>query len=153
MEFGGKEDPIEEIGFVTQLAGLSGYIAADGTDVDWGEYTVFWDASYLGENRTPTIASEMHRGKAPLEVNLQTTKRIPPGDHGFQFHLTYFNGERWQTTSQTVNLAVRNWFQRNQAFALILSILGVLFALLSFGVNTVVNWNDFWAVIEAALKS
>lgn len=149
VEFGGREDPISSVGFVSQLAGVSGYIAEDGTDVDWGEHTLFWDANYPGEGRTPTIASEMHRGKAPLEVNLQTTKQIPPGNHSFQFHLTYFNGEQWQTTSQSVTLVVRNWFQRNQALTWSLGALGILFTVLSLSMNVVVNWDAVRGIIEA----
>jgi hypothetical protein len=149
VEYGHTESAMSEVGFNIQLAGISGYIATDGTDINYGEYTMFWDAIIPDHGGTPTIASEMKRGEAPVYVRIKTTKAIAPGNHNLLFHFTYFDGERWQITNRSVSLFVRNWFQRNHGITWTLGVVVALFAALSLLINIVANWEAVTDILKA----
>ena len=62
----------------------------------------------------PMISTEAHVSQAPVAFHLKTPKRVRPGTHSLFFVLTYFNGERWATATQTVSFTVRNMLQRRE---------------------------------------
>jgi hypothetical protein len=141
LEFGGDEAKLSEVSFVIRLAGITGYFA-DDKDITWKEPSIFWDTDVPPEYQTPMVATEMKRGRAVVEIYLKTKKRlwwgdlpflrsepgIYPGTHGFQGHLTYFNGEQWKSSSQSVSVVVPNFFKRHEGITWVAAILGVLIA-------------------------
>ena len=52
--------------------------------------------------------------KAPLNLDLKTSSEVSPGIYSINFVLKYYNGEVWNTKSTSVNITVRNFYQRHE---------------------------------------
>jgi hypothetical protein len=52
--------------------------------------------------------------KAPINFDLKTSPEVLPGIYSINFILKYYNGEVWNTKSTSVNITVRNFYQRNE---------------------------------------
>jgi hypothetical protein len=62
----------------------------------------------------PMVSTEALVGQAPVAFRLKTPRKVRPGTHTLFFVLTYFNGERWATATQSVSFTVRNILQRHE---------------------------------------
>lgn len=62
----------------------------------------------------PMVSTEALVGQAPVAFRLKTPRTVRPGTHVLFFVLTYFNGERWATATQSVSFTVRNVLQRHE---------------------------------------
>lgn len=101
------------------------------TGDNWTAPSLFFDATNQPESSTGIhrIATETKTPNAPVEFSLQTHRTIPPDTHRLYFYMTYFNGQEWKTAKQAVDLMVRNFFQRNEAFTWTVGILAFIAAL------------------------
>jgi hypothetical protein len=74
----------------------------------------------VGGGPLPMVSTEALVGQAPVAFRLKTPRRVRAGTHALFFVLTYFNGERWATATQSVSFTVRNVLQRHEvAFAVL----------------------------------
>ena len=63
------------------------------------------------------ISSEINwapGSKAPINFDLKINPETLPGIYSINFILKYYNGERWVTKSTSINVTVRNFYQRNE---------------------------------------
>jgi len=51
---------------------------------------------------------------APINFDLKTNPEVSPGVYSITFVLKYYNGERWNTKSTSVNITVRSFYQRHE---------------------------------------
>jgi hypothetical protein len=72
------------------------------------------------------IATEKKAPRAPLELSLQTHRKILAGNHELHFYLTYFNGREWRTDRQSISLTVPNWFRRHEVLSWTLGVASVV---------------------------
>lgn len=125
------------------LATLAGTTAshADASDLHielgglmlpaWKETTSFFDMG-------GALATERKIGSAPIQYKLLVRKDVEPGRHYLEFYFTYFDGQKWRTSTGTkkVEFTVRNIFERHQrliaTIGLIGSILGIVRVAVTF---------------------
>jgi len=72
-------------------------------------------------------------------MHLTTRASAPRGNHRLQFYFTYFDGSRWRTDSQSVDIVVRNWFQRHPVITWGVGVVGVLIGFSSLVLNVLIN--------------
>jgi hypothetical protein len=110
--FGGNEVSLREGGAALLLRGG---LKAPG----WQEATMFFDVMVRQNAPIAQILTETTtEDQAPIELTLHirkklpSGKRLPSGSHDIDFHLTYFNGQEWKTTSDIVTLNIPSIFKR-----------------------------------------
>ncbi len=69
-----------------------------------------------------TERSTTNKGKggetsAPIKFNLRIKKEARPGKYHVHFILTYFDGEKWSTTSTRFQFSIRNLLEQYAPFA------------------------------------
>jgi hypothetical protein len=104
----------------------------------WGESTIYLDVK--GKDTTNyLLRSELPMPGAPIYVHLQTKKDIEPGPYSLIIVYTYYNGQEWVGSTQTINFKVKNWIERNPFWTWAL---GILLAVLALGPTVVqfLNW-------------
>jgi hypothetical protein len=77
----------------------------------------------VGGGPLPMVSTEALVGQAPVAFRLKTPHGVRPGTHTLFFVLTYFNGERWATATQSVSFTVRNVLQRHEVAVTALGVL------------------------------
>lgn len=110
--FGSSDYYLDSVGFTCHLAGIN----------NWGESTPFFDSEVNGLS---SLVTEKKLKNAPLTYRLKIKKSVKPGDYRIDVYFTYFNGEKWQCSRETVSFKVRSFFER---WSTPLSILGVIVA-------------------------
>jgi hypothetical protein len=79
----------------------------------WKRPTLFFDTG--GAPEAPQIATEATiQGEAPISFQLRIRRSARPGTYPLQFFLTYFDGESWQASVETVTFTVRTLVQRRE---------------------------------------
>jgi hypothetical protein len=117
---------IQKIGEKLFWGGQSTSIGNTGQNIDltagmmnkgWQNPTLFFDSM---ERPAPQLSTEMNLTLpdgarfAPVQLKLVVQRNARPGPHSVQFVFSYFNGESWQTSNETVNFTIRNFYQRNE---------------------------------------
>lgn len=132
LAWGGKKQPVHSKGFTSFLAG----VGSDKHHAGWHVHTMFFDVHAPEPGMQPQIATETSQEYAPFDYQLVTNQDILPGKYSLEFHLTYFNGAAWKTSSKKVDFSVQNWYERNEGFVktigLFLAGVGVVRALYDF---------------------
>ena len=120
--FGNANYCFEGEGFTCYLAGINFP----------GESTCIVDAN---ENGFTSLMTEKKLKNAPFTYKLKIKKNVKPGDYRIDVYFTYFNGEKWQCSKETVGFKVRNFFERWSAPLSILGVLVATSALIRFAVT------------------
>lgn len=114
--FGAVSHPINPAGIFGQISGFTGE--------NWGgKSSLYFD---MKESALPFISTEHRIGSknnAPFSYDLKIRKNIKAGEYSLDFYFTYFNGEKWQCSKESVKFKVRNIFERH---AVKFSTLGVV---------------------------
>lgn len=126
-----KDNDIQ-FGGVTQIIDVSRFYCsmAGAQTVNWKESTLFFD---LDNKPCPAVSTEVRvNDTAPFSWKLKLSDGIKPGEYTIDFYFTYFNGEKWQCSKDSVKFKVRSFFERNSAqisyFGLTATALGLLMA-------------------------
>ncbi len=129
--------------------------------VETGARARYWFAFFEGDDAFADvrhqplniIASEIGRGyNPPLRLPLRTRRTIPTGIHSLQFFLTYFNGSEWKTDSQSVSIAVPNWFRRHEGFTWVAGVSAVVITLLSLALDIADKWDIFQGFLQLFIE-
>lgn len=96
----------------------------------WSEPTMILDA----EPPTHRVTTEIKQVTAPLDYTLKTLKTISPGDHYIDFHLTYFNGEKWCISKEKTPFKVRNLFEKHAKKISWLAVLATSTSIIKFAI-------------------
>ncbi len=129
LQWGGIKDYIEKNGrFLVSLT----------AQVETGNETInmFSDFDKGSKDRAPAILSEMVlNNKPPLKWNLQTSKKLKPGNYKLKFVFTYYNGDKYQNDTQTLDIKVLTWYEKNEWFYKYAAILTIIVSLFSGGIK------------------
>jgi hypothetical protein len=111
-------------------------------DVKGKTYSIFNDDdSSVIPGMPPRIATELKRNKQepPILLKLETKEGCLPGIHALNFDFTYFNGENWQISHRSIQIKVRNHFERNitiySVAGIIIALIGISNIILDFIIN------------------
>ncbi|MBT0663532.1 hypothetical protein KI809_04375 [Geobacter pelophilus] len=77
------------------------------------------------------IVTENKSIRAPLQFDLKTKEKIPPGTYSCNLYMTYFNGVEWKGDTQQLTFTVRNILQRNEEMAWYLAVAAAIAAIVS----------------------
>ena len=69
--------------------------------------------------------------KAPINLDLKTSPEVSPGIYSINFVLKYYNGEIWNTKSTSVNITVRNFYQRHEILVWIIGGIAAFLSIIS----------------------
>lgn len=108
VNFGGIKQKIDASGFHCQIAGLK-------LD-NWESSTSYFDLSDAGDDSDkacPIIATEVKMLNPPFSFKLKLKNKVLPGDYSMDFYFTYFNGEKWVCTKESVKFKVRSFLERH----------------------------------------
>jgi hypothetical protein len=120
LTWGADEMPLKTDGPV--LLTLAG-VKLDG----WPETTSFFDARAT----TNLISTELKLGgHAPVELKFSTFPSVEPGKYSIEIAFSYYDGQKWRSTSKRVDFAVTSFFERHQRklawYGVAASLLGLL---------------------------
>lgn len=110
--FGNVEYALDSEGFMCHIKGFN---------FPCGDSTPIVDHA----RNVPQVITEGKLKNAPFTYRLRIKKNVKPGDYRIDVYFTYFNGEKWQCSKETVAFKVRSFFER---WSTQLSILGVIIA-------------------------
>jgi hypothetical protein len=113
----------------------------------WTEETNFFDDGVELSSRedlpSALLATERVLLSAPVHFHLQTRSKAASGVHTLHFFFTYFDGNRWRSSVQGVDVRISNWFERHTTAltvtGLILAILGLVSVLADPNVQSLVR--------------
>ena len=117
--WGPSKHSVDETGTIINFTG--GVSPDDG---NWLEPTNFFDLD--DSDSSPLSTESKLGGAAPVRLSLVMNNRARAGSHNIPFVLSYFDGERWQTSSHTVTVQVRNSLQRYAAVPWVLGVVAGL---------------------------
>lgn len=131
IKFGAATHPIDPAGVFCTISGMKGR--------EWNRDTLYFD---MENSALPFVATEKRIGSdnsAPFSYKLKLNKSVKAGDYSLDFYFTYFNGDKWQCSKESVRFKVRTIFERHALFfsglAVCATIVGVLNILLRFFVH------------------
>jgi len=101
---------------------------------EWKSPSIFFDI-----NETQISTEKKLGGFAPIHINLKTKRKARAGTHSIQFLFTYFDGSNWQTSSNTVQFTIRNFFQRYDRLFLTLGAFATGLAII-IALKTIISW-------------
>jgi hypothetical protein len=123
FSFGAQEDKISGEGFTCHLSGA----VMDG----WSESTMFVDMS---GDKSKTLLTEHKLENAPFFYKLKLKDDVKPGGYTIDFYFTYYNGDKWQCSKESVDLTVRNFFEIHAKTISTLAIVAASISIIRFGV-------------------
>lgn len=131
ISFGNQSDKIGEDGFTCHLSGVQ---------VDkWDEPTLFFDLNGNSDG-SKSIFTEARAINAPFHYKLKLKDDVKPGDYSIDFYFTYYDGHRWQCSKESVDLKVRNFFEKNAKVISSLAILATSLSIIRFGILPFAKW-------------
>jgi len=95
----------------------------------WNADTQFFDVS---SGPIPQIFTETKSVEAPFKYVLKTAKKIKPGMYYLEFVFTYFNGEKWVSSTKNIEFKVQNFLERHAVSIGVLAMVASLSALIRF---------------------
>jgi hypothetical protein len=119
--FGGEKIKMDEVGATIILKGLI-------NQPHWTENTMFFDIRKPNDN---SIFTETKQIGAPVELNYKIKKDCRPGVHYVIVVFTYYDGDKWKTSSSKFEFNVTTFFQR---YELLVWSLGLLVTVLTLPV-------------------
>lgn len=128
MTWGNDTSNVIDPGLTLTLLGLK--------EAGWEESSAIIDID-SDSNRVSTEAKFIN---APLDYNFKTLKSIAPGDHYIDFHLTYYNGEKWIITKEKIAFKVTNFFERHAKSISWFALVATTLSIIRFGVVPVVEF-------------
>lgn len=115
---------------------------------------VVFDSSNVRKFDCPQVLTETdHHGKTILDVNLRLRDGIKPGCYALKFCLSYYNGEKWETSTQEVSFTVRDYFQRNENKIANIGAIAAAATILSFVWQVFPVWLATTATVLTVLMS
>lgn len=131
ISFGNQEDGVGDEGFLCHLSGVQ----APG----WDESTMVFDR---GEDTkgSASVFTEFKVKNAPFHYKLKLKNDVKPGEYTIDFYFTYYDGHRWQCNKESVDLKVRNFFERNSKIISSLAIIATGLSIIRFGVLPFFKW-------------
>ncbi len=126
-----------------QLSPVAGTPFITNVKIDYYGFTSIVNPAYffrlpmdkMPDNGFPRIMAESAWDThPPLLVQLNTSPKAPSGDYYISLVFTYGNSENILQDSQTTQIHVNSWWERNQGWV---SFLGILIALLSLIVTAI----------------
>ena len=131
ISFGNQSDKIGDEGFTCHLAGAM----AEG----WDESTQIFD-KYCDSAGARSLFTESKAENAPFHYKLKLKDNVKPGDYSIDFYFTYYDGHRWQCSKESVDLKVRNFFEKHAKVISSLAILATSLSIFRFGVLPFAKW-------------
>lgn len=131
IRFGNQKTNVGDEGFVCYVRGVQGK--------GWDESTLMFDVGGNDEG-TRSIFTESKAEYAPFHYKLKLKKDVKPGDYAINFYFTYYDGHRWQCSKESVDLKVRNFFERNAKVISSLAIIATSLSIIRFGVLPLFEW-------------
>ncbi|WP_429178654.1 hypothetical protein [Aeromonas salmonicida] len=131
ISFGNKFDSIAKEGFICHLSGVQ----IDG----WDEPTMIFDKSG-SETGSKEVFTESKAINAPFHYRLKLKNDVKPGDYSINFYFTYYDGHRWQCSKESVDLKVRNFFEKHAKIISSLAIIATSLSIIRFGVLPFLKW-------------
>lgn len=104
---------------------------------NWVCSTQFFDVT-TGD--LPQIYTETKQVEAPFKYKLNTMKDIRPGNYSLEFVFTYFNGERWVSSTKNINFKVQNFLEKYAISIGVVAGLASVSALIRFAAIPLVEW-------------
>ncbi|WP_152442313.1 hypothetical protein [Pseudomonas putida] len=107
-----------------------------------GELVTFCDAD-ANSNRNSIITERKLGEKPPFHYLFKTKNTAKPGPYKISFVFTYFNGENWQSSTETVEFKIQNYFEKYNTVISILAAAALITTIFSDGVipTTSSLWN------------
>ncbi len=127
--YGASSHPFLDVGVIIAMNGIK--------NSAWIDDTQFFDIS---NKPLPAIFTETKQGEAPFKYVLKTDKKIKPGPYYLEFVFTYFNGEKWVSTTKKIEFKVQNFLERHAFSIGLLATLASLSALIRFAFIPVFNF-------------
>ncbi|MCD9506126.1 hypothetical protein [Photobacterium phosphoreum] len=129
--FGNQSNQIDDEGFTCYLSGVQ----AD----NWDESTLFFDKG--GDSKgSKSVFTESKAENAPFFYKLKLKNDVKPGDYSITFYFTYYDGHRWQCSKETVDLKVRNFFEKHAKIISSLAIIATSLSIIRFGFLPLAKW-------------
>ena len=104
-----------------------------------GRLVTFCDAD-AGSGRNNIITEIQLDGKPPFHYLLKTKENTKSGSYKISFIFTYFNGENWNSSIETVDFKVQNSFERYSTTLSILAALALITTIVSDAVIPGISW-------------
>ncbi|MCC8363225.1 hypothetical protein LK996_09070 [Lysobacter sp. A6] len=78
---------------------------------DWESATMFLD---LSESDPPKVATEADLEGSPFATRLKLRTDAKAGHYSLPVAFTYFNGERWSSSTVMIDFVITSWVQRHE---------------------------------------
>ena len=96
----------------------------------------------------------------PLRLNLKTKNNVPPGYYKIYFSFNYYDGEKFQSDFQFVEIKIMSWTERNEELIeflgyiiAIFTIIGIIYQSYKFLKKIGRKWNKFSKKFKKAYNS
>jgi len=112
--------------FSFALGGISSKMRSE----EWETSTPYIDFitrnSVTRDSSNFLILTEMALRNKPVSIYLVTPKNVPDGSYSAVLVYTYFNGQEWAGSSQTINFRIKNVLERNPKWVFGLLVIGAI---------------------------